>query len=50
MLNAKVTITKGPHKGKTGRIVGIYVADKKYDIRINRQYVAIPFHYIKTNA
>jgi len=50
MLNAKVTITKGTHKGKTGRIVGIYVADKKYDVRINRQYYAIPFNYIKTNA
>ena len=50
MLNSKVTITKGLHKGKTGRIVGIYVADKKYDVRINRQYYAIPFNYIKTNA
>ena len=50
MLNAKVTITKGPHKGKTGRIVGIYVSAKKYDVRINRQYFAIPFKYIKTNA
>lgn len=50
MLNAKVTITKGPHKGKTGRVVGIYVADKKYDVRINRQYYAVPFHCIKINA
>ena len=50
MLNAKVKITKGPHKGKTGRIVGVYVMDKKYDVRINRQYYAIPFNYIKTNA
>jgi hypothetical protein len=38
------------HKGKTGRVVGIYVQDKKYDVRINRQYYAIPFKYIKTNA
>ena len=50
MLNAKVTITKGPHKGKTGRIVGVYVQDKKYDVRINRQYHAIPFNSVKTNA
>jgi ribosomal protein L24 len=47
MLNEKVTITKGPHKGKTGRIVGIYVSAKKYDVRINRQYYAIPFNHIK---
>ncbi|HPC65309.1 MAG TPA: KOW motif-containing protein [Anaerohalosphaeraceae bacterium] len=47
MLNAKVTITQGPHKGKTGRIVGIYVQDKKYDVRIHRQYVAIPFNHVK---
>ncbi len=50
MLNEKVTITKGPHKGKTGRIVGVYVRDKKYDVRINRQYYAIPFNAVKTNA
>ena len=50
MLNTKVKITKGPHKGKTGRIVGVYVMDKKYDVRINRQYYAIPFRYVKTNA
>ena len=47
MLNTKVIITGGPHKGKTGRIVGVYVMDKKYDVRINRQYYAIPFKYIK---
>ena len=50
MLNTKVKITKGPHKGKIGRIVGVYVMDKKYDVRINRQYYAIPFRYVKTNA
>lgn len=50
MLNAKVTITKGPHKGKTGRIVGVYVQDKKYDVRIDRKYYAVPFGCIKTNA
>lgn len=49
MLNAKVTITRGPHKGKTGRIVGVYVQDKKYDVRIYRQYYAIPFNAVKTN-
>jgi len=48
MLNAKVTITHGPHKGKTGRVVGVYVQDKKYDVRINRQYYAICFNHIKT--
>lgn len=47
MLNAKVKITKGIHRGKTGRIVGVYVMDKKYDIRINRHYHSIPFNYIK---
>ena len=50
MLNEKVKITKGPHKRKTGRVVGVYVADKKYDIRINRKYYTIPFNYVKTNA
>lgn len=47
MLNTKVIITKGPQKGKTGRIVGIYVSAKKYDVRIDRQYYAIPFNHIK---
>ena len=50
MLNAKVKITKGPHKGKTGRIVGIYVQDKKYDVRIDRRYYAVPFNAVITNA
>ena len=35
------------NKVKTGRIVGIYVSAKKYDVRINRQYFAIPFNHIK---
>jgi ribosomal protein L24 len=49
MLNEKVKIVKGTHKGKTGRIVGVYVLDKRYDVRIDRKYYAIPFGHIKAN-